>query len=173
MATECRAKNPKQCRVHGNSLISDLQAQADQAAKSGNIETYMNLRQKIDEAHELRSNLEEESPHTDLKIEEAAAGWFEYVGGGRKWLDVSPQTRNEFRRDAEMCLSAAEPHMENGEITPAAINAAARKVYIASFGPDALDDEADAFESGFSPETSPYYTEISKTILNSAKSGKR
>lgn len=173
MATVCRAKNPNKCRVHGNSLITELQSKADKAAISGNIEEYMNLRQKIDEAHELRNLLEEESTEDDRKVEDAAAAWFEHVGGGRRWLEEDQNTRKEFRRDAEICLAAAEPYMKDGEVTPDAISAAAKKAYITTFGPPgSLDDEAEAFESGFDPTTSPYYQNVAKIILNAAKYGK-
>lgn len=174
MATECRAKNPKNCRVHGNSLVTNLQAQADQAAQSGNIEMYMDLRQKIDEVHELRNLLEEEAPHSDRKVEDAASEWFERFGGGRKWLDEAPETREEYRQSAELCLAAAEPYMKDGEITPEAINAAARRVYTNIYGYEALEneDEPDAFDSAHDPISSPYYKEIAKTILNASKYGR-
>lgn len=174
MAIECRAKNPTTCRVHGSSLANELQAKADQAAQSGNIEAYMSLRQQIDEAHELRNLLEEEAPHADRKVEDAASEWFERFGGGRKWSNESPETREEYRQSAEKCLAAAKPYMKDGEITPQAIDAVARGVYIKTYGYEALEnqDEPDMFDSAHDPISSPYYKEIAKTMLYAAKYGR-
>ena len=52
MATQCRAADPNTCRIHSNNTISQLQAQADQAALSGNINDYVSLREQIDAAHD-------------------------------------------------------------------------------------------------------------------------
>ena len=52
MATQCRATDPNTCRIHSNNTISQLQAQADQAALSGNINDYVSLREQIDAAHD-------------------------------------------------------------------------------------------------------------------------
>lgn len=50
MAKECRAKNPNLCRVHGNggTTLEQLNAVAEAAASSQDMDLYMSAREQID-----------------------------------------------------------------------------------------------------------------------------
>lgn len=49
MSVECRAKNPTACRVHGTGNdYENLQADANRAALSGDIDTYIKTREQMD-----------------------------------------------------------------------------------------------------------------------------
>lgn len=62
MKSECRATNPTTCPYHGNTTISNLQAQADQAAMSGNISEYIALREQMDAAQDALHSQPTEKP---------------------------------------------------------------------------------------------------------------
>lgn len=182
MATECRAKNPNTCRVHGNVLIKALQEQADQAATSGDIGTYMTLREQIDAAHEaldtLQTLIHGGDSHENPKVEAAAKAWYEKVSEGREWADETPETREEFRKDTEECLQAAEPYLKadpDGFINQNAVGATAKSIFVSNFGWEALertkDEEVPAFdETPRNGWNTPYYRNLARTLLNAAQS---
>lgn len=62
MATQCRATDPTTCPYHSNTTISNLQAQADQAALSGNISDYIALREQMDAAQDALHSQPTEKP---------------------------------------------------------------------------------------------------------------
>lgn len=128
MATECRAKNPATCRMHGNPTISNLQAQADQAAVSGNAEEYLALRQQIDAAHDksdlYHDNLVRAGELQEKIVESGAEACFDSaMNHQRDWSSQSLRTRDFFRKHVENALAAAEPHMVDGAETSNAVKA--------------------------------------------------
>lgn len=126
--SECRAKNPRACRVHGNAIIVSLQDRADKAAASGNIEEYMALREKLDAAHEVADSQAApplaESKLDTKAIEGGAKGWFKATTEYQRWEDQDAVTQEDIRNDTRDVLMAAEPHMQNGVVTREAIAAA-------------------------------------------------
>lgn len=131
--SECRAKNPNACRVHGNEIISSLQARADKAAVSGNIEEYMALREKLDAAHEVADSQAApplaESQVNAKAIEGGAKGWFEVTTEYQRWEDQNSVIQEDVRGDTRDVLAAAEPYMQTGVVTREAI-AAARSMIV-------------------------------------------
>jgi hypothetical protein len=56
MAKECRAKNPNLCRVHGNgaTALDQLNAVAEAAASSKDMNLYMSAREQIDALKDVK-----------------------------------------------------------------------------------------------------------------------
>lgn len=83
MAAKCRAKNPNNCRVHGNPDTSDLKAQADQAASAGDLGAYLNARGELEKTKKV------EPERVSLTEDKAFSSKFETAPLWRKKAVVS------------------------------------------------------------------------------------
>lgn len=114
MGIQCRAKDPNSCRVHGTSgTYERLQIIADRAAISGNTSLYMDTRAQMDELSDEVSG--------DAVEAAASARW----SGGR-WEKMSAGLKSLARANARLQLEAAAPHLKNGAVSMAAVNAYAK-----------------------------------------------
>lgn len=117
MGIQCRAKDPNSCRVHGTSgSYEKLQAIADRAALSGNTSLYMDMRAQMDALSDEISG--------DAVEAAASARW----SGGR-WEKMSAGIKSLARANARLQLEAAAPHLQNGSVSMAAVNAYAKTAW--------------------------------------------
>lgn len=117
MGIQCRAKDPNSCRVHGTSgSYEKLQAIADRAALSGNTSLYMDMRAQMDALSDDISG--------DAVEAAASARW----SGGR-WEKMSAGIKSLARANARLQLEAAVPHLKDGVVSMAAVNAYAKTAW--------------------------------------------
>lgn len=116
MGIQCRAKDPSSCRVHGTQgTYEKLQAEADQAAMSGNTSLYMDIRGKMD------ALADDEGILSDATIEAVAVDRW-----GNYWEKMNTRVKALYLANVRSRLEAAAPHMKNGSISMAAVNAYAQ-----------------------------------------------
>lgn len=75
MSVECRAKNPTTCRVHGiGNDFGSLQAEANEAALSGDIDAYIKTREQMDALTDKTSKKTgSELPFSESQLTEASS----------------------------------------------------------------------------------------------------
>lgn len=171
MATECRAKNPNACRVHGNPTISSLQAQVDQAAQAGNMNDYLSLRAQVDAAHEMLDS--QTAPETetvtataqDATLEAGADAWHDTIAQWHQFTgqETSMEERimmvRGVKHTVKTALASADQYMPDGEVTPAAIEAAGNVFF-------------NAYYKGRNPTgtaDSPYFRSIGEAVLKATR----
>lgn len=181
MSTECRAKDPNGCRVHGNPTISSLQAKVDQAAQAGNMNDYLSLRAQVDAAHEMLDSqtaseptkTTSEPPQTtatgldDATLEAGADAWYDTIQQWHQFTgeETSMEERimsRSVKRAVKTALVSADKHMLNGEITPAAIESVGNVFF-------------NAYYKGRNPtgtSDSPYFRSIGKAVLEATRQAK-
>jgi hypothetical protein len=174
MSTECRAKDPNGCRVHGNPTISSLQAQVDQAAQAGNMNDYLNLRAQVDAAHEMLDSQTASEPKQttatgldDATLEAGADAWYDTIKQWHQFTgeETSMEERimsRSVKRAVKTALVSADQHMLNGEITPAAIESVGNVFF-------------NAYYKGRNPTgtaDSPYFRSIGKAVLEATRQAK-
>lgn len=116
MGIQCRAKDPSSCRVHGTQGVYEkLQAEADQAAMSGNTSLYMDIRGKMDA---LADDVDMVSKEAVQAV--ADARW------GAHWEKMNSRVKMLYLASVRSQLEAAAPHMINGSVSIAAVNAYAK-----------------------------------------------
>lgn len=188
MATQCRATNPNNCRIHGNPTISSLQAQADKAAHAGNMTEYTALREQIDAAHdalESQPNALEskttENPETntttaipttakrimdDETLEAGSNAWYQTITGWQQLTNEDTPAEEQrmmkagVKQDVKKALARADLHIREGRITPAAIDAVAAVFY---------DTYFQGKPPRFSDHRTPYFQSIGKAILKATR----
>lgn len=174
MSTECRAKDPNACRVHGNPTISSLQAQVDQAAQAGNMNDYLNLRAQVDAAHEMLDSQTDPEPKQitatgldDATLEAGADAWHDTIEQWHQFTgeETSMEERimsRSVKRAVKTALVSADKHMPDGKVTPAAIKAAGDVFF-------------NAYYKGRNPtgtSDSPYFRSIGKAVLEATRQAK-
>lgn len=174
MSTECRAKDPNACRVHGNPTISSLQAQVDQAAQEGNMNDYLSLRAQVDAAHEMLDS--QTAPETkpssstgqDATLDAGAEAWQDTISQWHQFTgeDTSMEERimmvRGVKHTVKTALASADQHMPEGKVTPAAIKAAGDVFF-------------NAYYQGRNPtgtSDSPYFRSIGKAVLEATRPAK-
>lgn len=116
MGIQCRAKDPSSCRVHGTQgAYEKLQVEADRAAMSGNTSLYMDIRGKMDEL------MDDEDRVSNEAIEAVAVDRW-----GKQWEKMGRGVKSLYRANVREQLEAAAPHMKNGSVSMAAVNAYAK-----------------------------------------------
>lgn len=172
MATECRAKDPKGCRVHGNPTISILQAKVDQAAQAGNMNDYISLRAQVDAAHEMLDSqtVPEQKPSSptgldDATLDAGAEAWHNTIA---QWHQMTGEETSMEERimmvkgvkhTVKTALASADQYMLNGEINPAAIESVSNIFF-------------NAYYQGRNPTgtaDSPYFRSIGKAVLEATR----
>lgn len=172
MATECRAKNPNACRVHGNPTISSLQAKVDQAAQAGNMNDYLSLRAQVDAAHEMLDS--QTAPETksssptgldDTTLDAGAEAWHDTIAEWHQFTgeETSMEERilmvRGVKHTVKTALASADQYMPNGEITPEAIEAVGNvffNAYYKNQNPTGTSD-------------SPYFRSIGEAVLKATR----
>lgn len=166
MTSKCRAKNPDECRVHGNPTITNLQKQADKAAMAGDMKEYFNLREQIDAAIDNPAGTAETSsyPLDDATLAAGEDGWYSAVN---EWEVLTDQDRSweenkllvmGVKHAVKRVLQAADEHMPDGKITPEALQVAADKVFELTYGNNSKKEKPDA-----------YFKAVAKEILESTR----
>lgn len=116
MGIQCRAKDPSSCRVHGTQgAYEKLQAEADRAAMSGNTSLYMDIRGKMDILADDADMVSNEAVKAV-----AEARW------GKRWEKMGRGIKMLYLANVRSQLEAAAPHMINGSVNMAAVNAYAK-----------------------------------------------
>jgi hypothetical protein len=175
MSTECRAKDPKSCRVHGNPTISSLQAKVDQAAQAGNMNDYLSLRAQVDAAHEMLDSqaAPEPKPTSSTRLDDATLdagaeawhqtieGWHEMMGEETSWEERMMMTKG-VKHTVKTALAAADQYMLDGEINPAAIETVGNIFFNAYYKGQNPTGTAD----------SPYFRSIGKAVLEATRQTK-
>jgi hypothetical protein len=116
MGIQCRAKDPSSCRVHGTQgTYEKLQVVADKAAMSGNTSLYMDIRAQMDEL------MDDEDRVSNDAIEAVARDRW-----GKQWEKMGRGVKSLYRANVREQLEAAAPHMKNGSVSMAAVNAYAK-----------------------------------------------
>lgn len=170
MATQCRAKEPHNCRVHGNPTVSNLQEQADKAAVAGNMSEYFGLREKIDAALDAVP-LEKEAPVTSkypLDDKTLAAGedaWYSTVNEWHQLTNTevtaaesSMMTRG-VKHTVKRALAQADEHMPDGTITPKAVQTVANMFF----------NEYYKYTNPEATSNSAYFRSIGKAVLRATR----
>ena len=117
MGIQCRAKDPNSCRVHGTSgAYERLQTIADKAALSGNTSLYMDTRAQMDAL----------SDEADTVSNEAVEAVVADRWSGGRWEKMSQGMKSLYRANVRLQLEAAAPHLKNGSVSMAAVNAYAK-----------------------------------------------
>jgi hypothetical protein len=117
MGIQCRAKDPSSCRVHGTSgTYERLQGIADRAALSGNTSLYLDMRAQMDAL----------SDEVDTVSNEAVEAVALSRWSGGRWEKMAKGMKMLYRANARKALEAAAPHLQNGSVTGAAVNAYAK-----------------------------------------------
>lgn len=134
MASECRAKDPSSCRVHGTGgSFEKFQAIADAAAVSGDVDLYIKTRAKIDSIEEKMSYAKLNEAITEEAVEAAAHAEWDFVeADGTSWEEVGEfgeQWKIDRLRDTRGSLEAAQRYMPFGTVTDLAVEETARYNY--------------------------------------------
>jgi hypothetical protein len=166
MATECRAKNPNACRVHGNPTISSLQEKVDQAAKAGNMNDYLSLRAQVDAAHEALDSETVSSDQSEvITLDAGAEAWHNTIADWHQFTgeETSMEERilmvRGVKHTVKRALASADQYMPNGEITPEAIAAAGNVFFNDYYKNQNPTGTAD----------SPYFRSIGKAVLEATR----
>lgn len=172
MATQCRSKNPHNCRVHGNPTVSNLQAQADKAAVAGNMQEYFKLREQIDAAVDgTEPEPEKETPYVSkypLDDKTLAAGedawystineWHQLTNTEATAAESSMMTRG-VKHTVKHALARADEHMPEGVITPKAVQTVANMFF----------NEYYKYSNPEATSNSAYFRSIGKAVLRATR----
>lgn len=124
MASECRAKDPSSCRVHGSTdTVQNLEAAANHAAATGNMAQYLSARVKLDNMAE--GSVSSETIPAKAVDAAAKAGW-ERNDGFPAWENLGKDRKDYFREQALGTLDAAQRDMPGGVITERALEETAK-----------------------------------------------
>jgi hypothetical protein len=126
MATQCRAKDPSSCRVHGTSgELQKLQKIAASAIISGDMDLYVSTRAEMDALSDENGANGGSVISNEAAEASAKAYWDERHPGtwdnklGDDWKDI-------YREDSRKELEAALPQMLNGIVTDKAVEVVAQ-----------------------------------------------
>lgn len=170
MATKCRAKEPHNCRVHGNPTVSNLQEQADKAAVAGNMSEYFALREQIDAALDAVPLEEETSVTSKYSLDDKtlAAGedaWYATVNEWHQLTNTDATAAESqmmirgVKHTVKRALAQADQHMPEGVITPKAVQTVANMFfneYYKHTNPDSTSNSA-------------YFRSIGKAVLRATR----
>lgn len=116
MGIQCRAKDPNSCRVHGTSgTYERLQIIADKAALSGNTSLYMDMRAQMDALSDEADTVSNEAVEAVV-----TARW------GKRWEKMPKGVKKLYLANVRSQLEASAPHLKNGGVSMAAVNAYAK-----------------------------------------------
>ena len=126
MASQCRAKDPSSCRVHGTTgTLQKLEGIANQAAASGDAELYLRIRSEIESLSDDDKSSSSDGVISDDAAEASAKAYWDEQEPG-KWENLGKQWKNMYREESRAELEAALPYILNGIVTDRAVEEAAR-----------------------------------------------